>query len=455
MTIRTTMLNRFLWGVLLLAGAHAAVAAPPPEMTLNVGQQQVYTHTRNLQRVAVADPTVASVTLTSAKSMFIQGKGPGETEIRLWENAKSPQPSMVLRVQINRPISLEQQALGVAGADSLSPQPAGKAIALTGTANSLHDHDLAVQSVLQDPARPIDASSSNFDSHVQIDIKVIEVSRQNMMRFGLFLGRNGGGSRAAVAIGSPDVLSGIETEGGSFQFNSNSGFLPVLNAFNLALGNRGSGLLGTLSILESNGFAYTLAEPSLSAISGQTATFLAGGEYPVPIRTGAGSDSSITIRYKEYGVRLTLTPTVLDNDRIYLKVSPEVSELDFSNAVQTGGVAVPGLTVRRTDTSVSLGDGESFVISGLVSRNTLNNVDKIPGLGSIPIIGAFFSSKRFDRTDKELLMVVTPHLVRPIAKTATLPEMPGKDYHDYNPSFGEFLFLNQGDPSVAPTGMSR
>ena len=143
MTIRTTMLNRFLWGVLLLAGAHAAVAAPPPEMTLNVGQQQVYTHTRNLQRVAVADPTVASVTLTSAKSMFIQGKGPGETEIRLWENAKSPQPSMVLRVQINRPISLEQQALGVAGADSLSPQPAGKAIALTGTANSLHDHDLA------------------------------------------------------------------------------------------------------------------------------------------------------------------------------------------------------------------------------------------------------------------------------------------------------------------------
>src|SRR5690606_37866008 len=117
---------------------------------------------------------------------------------------------------------------------------------------------------------------------------------------------------------------------------------------------------------------------------------------------------------KEYGVRLTLTPTVLDNDRIYLKVSPEVSELDFTNAVQTGGVAVPGLTVRRTDTSVSLGDGESFVISGLVSRNTLNNVDKVPWLGNIPIIGAFFSSKRFDRADKELLMVVTPKLVRPI-----------------------------------------
>ena len=463
MTLRTIILNRFAWGAfLLLLIEHLALAAPAPVLSLNVGQQQIYSHTHSLQRVAVADPAVASVTLTSAKSMFIQGKGPGETEIRLWENAKSPQPSLILHVQVNRPTNLEQQALGVAGASALAPQPAGKSIALTGNANSLQQHDLAVQSVLQDPARPIDTSSSNFDSHVQIDIKVVEVSRQNMMRFGLFLGRNGGNSNAAIAIGSPGTLSGVgggNNTGGvlgnnGLSFRSGSGFLPILNAFNLALGNHGSGLLGTLSILESNGFAYTLAEPSLSAISGQTATFLAGGEYPVPVASGSnGSATSIT--YKEYGVRLTLTPTVLDNNRIYLKVSPEVSELDFTNAVQTNGVFVPGLTVRRTDTSVSLGDGESFVISGLVSRNTLNNVDKIPGLGSIPIIGAFFSSKRFDRTDKELLMVVTPKLIRPIASTATLPELPGKEYGDYKPSFGQFLFQNQGDPTVAPTGMSR
>ena len=455
-TIRTIISRPLLWFALLMAGSSASsLAAQAPDLVLNVGQQQVYSHTRNLQRVAVADPGVASVTLTSAKSMFIQGKGPGETEISLWENGKSPQPTKVLHVKVNRPVNLEQQALKTAEVEALEPKAAGKSIALTGGANSLQSHDLGVQSVLQDPARPIDASNSNFDSHVQIDIKVVEVSRQNMMRFGLFLGRNGGSSNAAIAVGAPNTLSGIETNGSGFTFNSNSGFLPVLDAFNLALGNRGSGLLGTLSILESNGFAYTLAEPSLSAISGQTATFLAGGEYPVPIRTGSGSDSAITIQYKEYGVRLTLTPTVLDNDRIYLKVSPEVSELDFSNAVQTGGVSVPGLTVRRTDTSVSLGDGESFVISGLVSRNTLNNVDKLPWLGNIPIIGAFFSSKRFDRTDKELLMVVTPRLVRPIARTATLPELPGKEFHDYNPSFSEFFFSNQGDPSAARTGMSR
>ena len=318
-------------------------AAETPELTLNVGQQRVYTHPRNLQRVAVADPAVATVILTSAKSMFVQGKAPGETEVSLWENGKSPQPTKVLHIKINRPTNLEQQALDATGTVTMEPKAAGKSITLTGEANSLQSHDLGVQSVLQDPAKPIDASNSNFDSHVQIDIKVVEVSRQNMMRFGLFLGRNGGGSNAAIAIASPNTLSGIESNASGFGFTSNSGFLPALDAFNLALGNRGSGLLGTLSILESNGFAYTLAEPSLAAISGQTATFLAGGEYPVPIRTGSGSDSAITITYKEYGVRLTLTPTVLDNNRIYLKVSPEVSELDFSNAVQTGGVSVPDL----------------------------------------------------------------------------------------------------------------
>jgi pilus assembly protein CpaC len=146
---------------------------------------------------------------------------------------------------------------------------------------------------------------------------------------------------------------------------------------------------------------------------------------------------------------------VLDGNRIFLKVSPEVSELDFANAVQSGGVAVPGLRVRRTDTSVSLGNGESFVISGLVSRNTLSNVDKFPWLGDLPVIGAFFRSTRFDREDKELLMVVTPHLVRPIARNAILPELPGSDVRDYKPSYSEMFFQTGSAVGAPATGMSR
>ncbi|WP_240031978.1 type II and III secretion system protein family protein [Pseudomethylobacillus aquaticus] len=448
--MRTALLVTLLTAATLMAFD----ASANEKLDIDVGQQQIYQHGKSLRRVAVSDPAVASVTITSPGSLMITGKGLGSTEVKLWDDSKSAQPSHILQLNVQRPVNLEKEALETTTVDPLlDVAAAGKSVALTGSASSLDSHALALQALKQDPAATLNASKADFDSHVQIDIKVVEVSRKNVMRFGLFAGRNSG--NRTLAVSAPGNLNSVSSTADGFSFQSASGFLPVLNAFNVALGNFGSGLLGTLSILESNGFAYTLAEPSLSAISGQTATFLAGGEFPVPIRRGAGSDSAITIQYKEYGVRLMLTPTVLDNERIYLKVSPEVSELDFANAVQTGGVSVPGLRVRRTDTSVSLGNGESFVISGMVSRNTINNLDKFPGLGSIPVIGAFFTSKRFDREDKELLMVVTPRLIRPIAADAKLPDLPGKAYHDYKPSFSDFFFSGSGIPEATTSGMSR
>lgn len=424
------------------------VFAADTDISISKDKQEVYQHKSALKRIAIADPSIASVTLLSPKSILITAKAEGATQISLWETTQPGQPSATINLIVNKSSEVEKSAFKVLGKESLDIKPAGNTLMVEGGVNSLEAHGQAVTALKQDPKAPIDATVSNFDSHVQIDIKVVEVSRKNMLRFGLFLGKNNQ-DNPTLAVGAPGTLSGVD---GTFTLNSSSGFLPVLNAFNVVVGNKGSGLLGTLSILESNGFAYTLAEPSLSAISGQTANFLAGGEFPVPIKSGTGVDSSVTILYKEYGVRLMLTPVVLDSNRIFMKVSPEVSELDFANAVQTGGVSVPGLRVRRTDTSVSMGDGESFVISGMVSRNAINNVDQIPGLGNLPIIGPFFQSKRFDREDKELLMVVTPRLVRPISKDAKLPELPGKEYSDYKPSFSEFFFSNGPKPS---TGMSN
>ncbi|MCB5189655.1 type II and III secretion system protein family protein [Methylobacillus arboreus] len=426
------------------------------DILVSMGQQKIYEHTVALHRVAVANPDVLAVTMTSPRTLIIVPKAVGATEISLWDG-KTSQPNRVLQVSVAPSLALEEQGLKAADVDQLHIEAAGSGVALAGEALSLEEHARALESLQKDRNGPLDVSNSEFESHVQIDIKVVEVSRQNAMRFGFLVGRNGGNRRGFGVVSPPDTLSGVERDATAtgFNFVSGSGFLPVLNAFNVVFGNNGSGLLGTLSILETNGFAYTLAEPSLSAISGQTATFLAGGEFPVPIRTGGGSDSAITIRYKEYGVRLMLTPTILSGERIFLKVAPEVSELDFANAVQTGGVAVPGLKVRRTETSVSLGNGESFVISGMVSRNTVNNIDKMPWLGNIPIIGAFFSSKRFDREDKELLMVVTPRLVRPIARNAALPALPGEELKHYKPSFSEFFLSRDAYPKPSSTGMSR
>lgn len=431
----------------------ATQADSEEEVQLNNGAQQMYVHEKSVKRIAVGNPEIVGITMLTSKNIMLTGKQPGVTIVSLWESEKAASPAKQIKVSVTLDTTLDQQKLKFA--KSIQLTPAGNQVAISGEVESLEEHSISKTALDKSKQGPIDATVTGFDNQVQIDIKVVEVSRQNMMRAGFFLGKNR--RNTTLAIGSPGNLSGVQSGDGGFILDSASGFLPNTSAFNLVAGNAGRGLLGTLSILEANGFAYTLAEPSLTAISGQSATFLAGGEFPVPIRAGAGGDSTVTIRYKEYGVRLMLTPTVLDANRIYLKVSPEVSELDFANAVQSGGVAVPGLRVRRTDTSVSLGNGESFVISGLVSRNTLQNVDKFPGLGNLPIIGAFFRSTRFDLEDKELLMIVTPHLVRPIAKEAGLPALPGGNLRDYNPSFSDLFFQTgvKPDTGIPATGFSR
>lgn len=446
---------KYIWCMLLTCLCSLALdvqASATDDLTLAVGDQQVVVHVHPVKRVAIGNPEIASIAMLTSRNLIVTGKQPGVTEISLFENEKAATPVKRIKVEVQVNTALAKQRLQFSKSIQLSP--AGNQVAISGETLSLESHALARHAIESEPA-PMDATVSDFDNQVQIDIKVVEVSRRNMMRAGFFLGKNTRNS--TIAIGSPGNLSGIESENGGFIINSASGFLSAPSAFNFVAGNASRGLLGTLSILESNGYAYTLAEPSLTAFSGQSASFLAGGEFPVPIRAGAGGDSTVTIRYKEYGVRLMLTPTVLDSDRIFLKVSPEVSEIDFSNAVQSGGVAVPGLRVRRTDTSVSLGNGESFVISGLVSRNTLQNVDKFPGLGNLPIIGAFFRSTNFDREDKELLMIVTPHLVKPIAKNASLPALPGGNLRDYNPSFSDLFFQNGmlPDSGMPATGFSR
>jgi pilus assembly protein CpaC len=447
---------KYMWLLLVtcfFSLAQIAQAADADELNLDVGNQHVYVHAKPIKRVAVGSPDIVGINMLTSRNIMITGKQAGVTEVSIWESEKAVAPAKKIKVAVSVSTALEKQRLQFSKAITLLP--AGNQVAIAGESESLTEHALARQAIDKENKRPMDATLSGFENQVQIDIKVVEVSRQNMMRAGFFLGKNS--RNTTLAIGSPGNLSGVQSGDGGFILDSASGFFPNLNAFNFVAGNASRGLLGTLSILEANGYAYTLAEPSLTAFSGQSATFLAGGEFPVPIRAGAGGDSTVTISYKEYGVRLMLTPTVLNANRIFLKVSPEVSELDFANAVQSGGVSVPGLRVRRTDTSVSLGDGESFVISGLVSRNTMQNVDKFPGLGNLPIIGAFFRSTRFDLEDKELLMIVTPHLVRPLAKDAAIPAMPGGNLREYNPNFSD-LFFQKGvkpDTGIPVTGFSR
>ncbi len=259
-------------------------------------------------------------------------------------------------------------------------------------------------------------SSLPFGTQVQTDIRVLEVSRAELNQLGMSYSNIWDGGNTAAGIAAPGT--GFQVPGTFPTPLSNEGF----NLFRF-----GSNSVLAINALEAGGFAYTLAEPSLTSLSGQSASFLSGGEFPIPTRS---TTDGVQIEFKEFGIGLSLTPTVIDESQIILKVAPEVSELDFSAGVETGGVAVPGLRVRRAETTVSLAPGETFIISGLVSRNTVSNSDRLPGIGNLPILGAFFRSSRIEKNDKELVMVVTPHLVTPQKQTDMPTTLPGAGYHN-------------------------
>ncbi|CAN0010717.1 unnamed protein product [Ectocarpus sp. 12 AP-2014] len=356
----------------------------------------------NIERLAVGNPDVANVQLTSNSAFLISTAGAGATNVTIWTNC-SEHPSEI--------------TLMVTGQASQ---------ALSGFTQ--RDHSVPAQ--------------------VQTDIRFVEVNRTRLRSVGVSLfGSSNNNLFASPGVG-PDSVGvgdiGSLTPGANVPLSS--------SGFNLVVGGGSSRVMAALNALESSGFAYTLARPSLVALSGQSASFLAGGEFPIPVPS-AGSDS-VSIEYKEFGVRLTLTPTVIDNQRIMLKVAPEVSELDFINAITIEGTTVPALSVRRSDTSVSLASGESFIISGLISTSQSAQVNQLPGLGSIPIIGAFFRNSQTRTEERELLMIVTPHLVQPIAADARLPSLPGEELRNYDPSVYELLLFEDGSFNRT-SGLSR
>ncbi|MDB5691891.1 MAG: Pilus assembly protein CpaC, partial [Alphaproteobacteria bacterium] len=202
--------------------------------------------------------------------------------------------------------------------------------------------------------------------------------------------------------GNPQVL------GTQYTFTNPTGTGTVLNAAGHLFG---LDILSALDLAENDGRVHTLAEPNLTALSGETASFLAGGEFPIPLSNGL---SGTSIEYKQYGVSLAFTPTVLEGGRISLRVRPEVSDLSDQGSIQLNGFRVPSLTTRRAETTVELGSGQSFMIGGLLRNSSGNTTDKAPFLGSLPIIGALFRSNSFRRDETELVIVVTPYLVRPV-----------------------------------------
>ncbi|WP_186140770.1 type II and III secretion system protein family protein [Burkholderia gladioli] len=448
-------------GVLTLSSVTSA-ADPAAGFDLAVGAQRQIAIGRSLQRVAVGDPAVADVlVIKGGAGVLLIGKSAGTTNVMLWERGRSD--PYVYTVHVTS---------GAANALLNDSTPRvdtyGDTTVISGSATTLEAHQRAVdvanaaaaaRASAQQSAGAgtgarsggagrsgarqagggggadsssggansgvVDASTISGKNVVQVDVRVVEFSRSVIKQAGLNLLKNNNGfSFGTFAPSALTSVSSNATTGLTVQTTT-----PIASAFNLVVGSATRGIVGNLSVLEQNNLARILAQPTLVALSGQSASFLAGGEIPVPVPQSLGT---ISIEWKPYGIGLTVTPTVLGPNRIALKVAPEASQLDFLNAITIDSVRVPALTTRRADTTVELGDGESYVIGGLVDRETTSNLSKVPFLGDLPIIGAFFKSLSYQQNDKELVIIVTPHLVSPIAAGTQLPTAPGElsEQHD-------------------------
>ncbi|MBB1648267.1 type II and III secretion system protein family protein [Delftia sp. UME58] len=400
-------------------------------------------------RIAVGDPNVLDVKVlrstsggpSAAPELLLTPKAQGSTTLMVWPGKGGPPQTWQIQVR-GQHLALERRLASV-------PEHAQVLAALRQNAPA--------QTLLLDRSQ-IDVKSNT----VQVDVQVVEFKKTAMKRAGVNF-YSGGPNNQGFNFGvfSPGVVGGVATTTGTGSgtgtgtgTNTVSAASPVASALSLVMNFgrafSGAGITTQLSILEGNGLARVLAKPTLLAHTGQSASFLAGGELPIPVPS---RDGNVAIQYKEFGIKLQLTPTILSDERIALKVSPEASDLDFGSGVTISGVSVPGVRTRRADTMVELADGESFIIGGLVSRNTTSNVSKVPLLGDLPVLGTFFKNLNYSQEETELVIIVTPRLVHPLPATADLDSLlPGARSEQRNASqvWGPFIAGGMSPNSALP-----
>jgi pilus assembly protein CpaC len=469
----------------LAAPAHAAGPVSPPAQALEiaVNQGQLVRLSKPVNSVFIADPAIADVQVKSPSIIYVVGKTAGSTTLY----AVSDEDQVVLDTQVRVHFDatrVEQAIRELAPHSAVTVNTAADSLVLSGTVYSATDGDdisrIAARFV-SDPKQLINKMKVDAPNQVNLRVRVAEVDRDIVKQFGINWENafNNGSIAFGLATGSA-VLSaapilansapGAPGTGNFFASPTTSatgttvvGTSAFANGFNtLQQSQSGSGTLNNLfggahtkslslnslvDALDNHGLITLLAEPNLTALSGEPASFLVGGEFPVPVPAGTGV---VGIDGKTFGVSLNFVATVASDDRISLHVAPEVSELSNQGAIVIDSISVPSLTTRKAETTVELGSGQSFVIGGLLQNNVNQNINKFPWLGDLPMLGQLFRSEAFQRNESELVIIVTPYLVHPIASASrALAPTDG-----YVPSSDGQLVLHgseyQQRPAVAP-----
>ncbi len=435
--------------------AGASIQDTSNDLSVAVGKTVLVDVAWPIRRIANNLADVADVHATSPTEVMVQGKSPGETSLIVWDTHGGRQFFNVT-VRPNTSAlndSLEgirRELRAELPGQTLKVSSENGSIFLRGTVKNLSSSERAVKIATAGMPQPtganavvgkvinlLDVDVPAGDPQILLKVRFASVDRSKETQFGINIFDLGGlNTVGGITTGeySPPNLTVPST--GPLATFSNELNLLALGPGNLPLGV-------SVEALETRGLVEVLAEPNVLAANGKQASFLAGGEYPYPVVQGgvAGSAASISIDFKEYGVRLNFIPTITPRGTIRLQVAPEVSALDFTNAVEVSGFSVPAITSRKMNTEVELADGQSFVLGGLLDNRDTESFNKIPFLGDIPILGKFFQSDMKTKSNTELIVIVTPEIVAPIQAGAPLPQlkMPGK-----------FLPPNSGIPMNTP-----
>jgi pilus assembly protein CpaC len=367
------------------------------------GKSIVLRSTAPVSRVSIAAPAVADFLLLSANEIYITGKAAGTTNLTLWQNKKLV---AIFDLEVAYDLSrLKQQMHKILpDEEALQVIATNDSITLSGKISSAVNLS---QAMALAKAYAPEGQVNNFVEvggvhQVMLEVRVAEMGKSTTKRLGINFAAQKGDQFAVSLLGGLADFS--PATGGLLGFSE-----AVSALFRFDTGD--VTWTGLIDALMEDGLVKILAEPTLITLSGQSANFLAGGEFPVPVPQGLGT---VGIEYKPFGVGLIFTPTVLSKDKISIQVTPEVSELDFSTGVLIEGFVTPGITTRRASTTVELGDGQSFAIAGLLRETVLTDISKFPLLGDIPVLGSLFQSKTFQKRESELVIIVTPHLVKPL-----------------------------------------
>lgn len=421
--------------VLFASGAVLAQAPPagaPPaaatnqdstnDLSLAVGKSVVLDLARPVTRIVVGAGGFAEAQAVSPTQILLNGKAPGETSLIIWDQTGGRQffnvtvrPSSFASNDTLESLRRELRA-ELPGQNVRVSQDNG-VIFLRGTVSNLNNSDRAVM-IASTAGKVVNLLNVNVpapEPQILLKVRFASVDRNRLKQLGINFAVNGlGNTIGSIGTGQFNGINVGPTGGFTFGGTNIFGVYP------------GIGLGASIQALETKGLAEVLAEPNVLAKNGHQASFLAGGEYPYPVAqsgTTGGAAAPITIQYKQYGVLLAFIPTITNRGTIRLQVAPEVSALDYGNAVNIGGAVVPALTIRRVKTEVELAENQSFIIGGLLDNRETENFQKIPFIGDIPILGKFFQSMQRTRSNTELIVTVTPEIVNPIEAGTPVPDL--------------------------------